>query len=113
MLVGLLRLRRRGGGWFDLGHLLWKQVRWQCILWIVVITLALTRFSIREGVLWLSLATVTELIPVVRPETSLLWPRQSPFYVAGVHVFRSEWYVAFLGSNENSCVDFHCQLQLR
>jgi hypothetical protein len=26
MLVGLLRLRRDGGGTFDLGRLLWKQV---------------------------------------------------------------------------------------
>jgi len=26
MLVGLLRLRRRGGGTFELGRLLWKQV---------------------------------------------------------------------------------------
>jgi len=28
MLIGLLRLRHRGGGMFDLGRLLWKQVRW-------------------------------------------------------------------------------------
>lgn len=28
MFVGLLRLRRRGGGTFELGRLLWKQVRW-------------------------------------------------------------------------------------
>jgi hypothetical protein len=27
MLVGLLRLRRRGGGTLGLGRLLWKQVR--------------------------------------------------------------------------------------
>jgi len=27
MLVGLLGLRRRGGSSFDLGRLLWKQVR--------------------------------------------------------------------------------------
>jgi hypothetical protein len=31
MLAGILRLRRRGGGWFDLGRLIWKQVSWQCI----------------------------------------------------------------------------------
>jgi len=42
MLVGLLRLRRRGGGWFALGRLLWKQ-----------------------GVLWLLLAIVAELMPVI------------------------------------------------
>lgn len=27
MLAGLLRLRRRGGGTFELGRLLWRQVR--------------------------------------------------------------------------------------
>jgi hypothetical protein len=31
MLAGLLRLRRRGGGWHDMGCILWKQVSWQCI----------------------------------------------------------------------------------
>ena len=28
MFVGLLRLRRHGGGRFGLARLLWKQVRW-------------------------------------------------------------------------------------
>jgi hypothetical protein len=28
MLIGLLRLRREGGGAFALGRTLWKQVRW-------------------------------------------------------------------------------------
>ena len=31
MLVGLFLLRRRGGGWFDLGRLLWTQVSWQYV----------------------------------------------------------------------------------
>jgi hypothetical protein len=31
MLAGLFRLRRRSGGWFGLGRLLWKQVSWGCI----------------------------------------------------------------------------------
>ena len=31
MFIGLLRLRHRGGGRFDLGQLLWKQVRWSQI----------------------------------------------------------------------------------
>jgi len=42
MLVGLFRLRRCDGGWFDLAHLLWKQ-----------------------GVGWLLLATISQLVPVV------------------------------------------------
>jgi hypothetical protein len=29
MLAGLLRLRRRGSGTFELGRLLWKQVAWR------------------------------------------------------------------------------------
>ena len=36
MLVGLLRLRTGGGGWFDLGRLLWKQVSWQRVFQTVV-----------------------------------------------------------------------------
>jgi hypothetical protein len=31
MLIGLLRIRHSGGGRFDLGRLLWKQVRWSWI----------------------------------------------------------------------------------
>ncbi|KAH9962368.1 hypothetical protein BC827DRAFT_1154908 [Russula dissimulans] len=42
MLIGLLRLRHRGGGRFDLGRLLWKQ-----------------------GVIYLLVATIAEIPPVV------------------------------------------------
>jgi len=42
MLFGLLRLRRNGGGTFDLAQLLWKQ-----------------------GVIWILLATVAEILPAV------------------------------------------------
>jgi hypothetical protein len=41
MLVGLLRLRTAGGGWFELGRLLWKQVSRQRVLWTVVCLLQL------------------------------------------------------------------------
>lgn len=39
ILVGLFRLRRRGGGWFDLGRLLWKQVSWRHVLLAAVLLL--------------------------------------------------------------------------
>jgi len=42
MFIGLLRLRNRGGGRFDLGRLLWKQ-----------------------GVIYLFIATIAEIVPVV------------------------------------------------
>jgi len=42
MLVGLFRLRRRGGGTFELGRLLWKQ-----------------------GLIWLLIGTAAELTPVL------------------------------------------------
>jgi len=42
MFIGLLRLRHRGGGKFALGHLLWKQ-----------------------GVIYLLVATIAEIMPVV------------------------------------------------
>ena len=64
MLVGLLRLRRGGGGKFELGRLLWKQVRW----WQVLLTRAvvlLICIHILKGVIWLLIGTVTELMPVV------------------------------------------------
>lgn len=62
MLVGLLRLRRGGGGKFELGRLLWKQVKcWQPLLTVVLLICK----HIRKGVIWLSIGTVAELTPVV------------------------------------------------
>src|SRR5712671_6020528 len=66
MLVGLLRLRHHGGGRFDLGRLLWKQVRWSrtssavCILLVNII-------SPCKGVIYLLIATAAEVTQVVRP----------------------------------------------
>jgi hypothetical protein len=51
--------------------------------------------SVREGVIWLSLATVAELLPVVRQRvpvyTSLHYPHPSLFCVVGVPLFGPEW----------------------
>jgi hypothetical protein len=37
MLIGLLRLRRKGGSAFALGRTLWKQVRWWQFPLVVVL----------------------------------------------------------------------------
>jgi hypothetical protein len=47
MFVGLLRLRRHGGGTFGLARLLWKQVRW-LLFPPVVVNLVYGMSSFRE-----------------------------------------------------------------
>lgn len=47
MLVGLLRLRRGGGGKFELGRLLWKQVKWWRLLLTVVLLICKHIFIVR------------------------------------------------------------------
>ena len=61
MLVGLLRLRRGGGGKFELARLLWKQVRW----WQTQVIVLLICIHLLKGVIWLLIGTVAELTPVV------------------------------------------------
>jgi hypothetical protein len=70
MFFGLLILRRHGGGTIGLTHLLWRQVR--TILTGRCSLNSLTFFFFRKGVIWLALATATELPPVVSPTSSLL-----------------------------------------
>jgi hypothetical protein len=67
MLVGLLRLNRNGvmGGF---GQLLWKQV---CSA-AVSSSLIADMFSMGKGLVWLFLATVAEVPPVVSPIVSLV-----------------------------------------
>ena len=65
MLVGLFRMGRRGTGVFSLGrlgHLLWKQVRhrsFQC-------DRSFCSCDFRQGVIWLFIAVVAEIPPLVR-----------------------------------------------
>jgi len=66
MLVGLVRLGCCGSGAFRLGHLLWQQVQ---LLLERVNNYTHARLSVHEGVIWLLLATVAEVPPVVRPFT--------------------------------------------
>jgi len=63
MLVGLLRIRRQGGGTFGLGQLLWKQ-----------------------GVIWLLLATFAEVTPVVFISLDLNDPLNLMFQVPSMTI---------------------------
>ena len=57
MLIGLLILRRDGGGKFGLSHLLWKQV-WRFFKLVYL-------FILYKGVIWIALGTATEIPPLV------------------------------------------------
>jgi hypothetical protein len=95
MLVGLLRLRNASGGWFDLGRVLWKQVSWRACFADRGLSPSANVISVREGVVWLSLATVAELLPAVRLACLLLYCHPSLFCVTVVRVFESERYFCF------------------
>jgi len=71
MLLGLHRLYGHGGGTFRLGRLLWKQVRFY--LSMVLTLLSFTHvFSVPKGVIWLLVAAIAEIPPVVSPARFLL-----------------------------------------
>jgi hypothetical protein len=70
MLIGLLRLRFHEPGVYGLGRLMWRQVR--------VFALLASRGSpsidtlpVRKGILWLLLATIAEIPPVVSVADSM------------------------------------------
>jgi hypothetical protein len=72
MFIGLLVLRRHGGGTIGLSRLLWKQV-WAILTgsgslkWLIL-------FFFHKGVVWLALAVATEIPPLVSPASLLLVP---------------------------------------
>ena len=73
MFVGLLVLRRHGGGTIGLSRLLWKQVRTilagrDSLKWLSIL------FFFRKGVVWLALAVATEIPPLVSPASLSLVP---------------------------------------
>ena len=70
MLVGLLRLRRHGGNTFGLTHFLWKQVRW--LFSLIAVIWLIDMFLFHKGVIWILLATVTEVPPAVSVAKSTL-----------------------------------------
>ena len=92
MLIGLLRLRGRGGGMLDLGRLLWKQVSaggGAVSLWC---SRSSNTFSVREGLIWLLIATAAGLTSVASTASLLVTLRSQTFCTVGVCVFRPEPY---------------------
>ena len=68
MLIGLLRMRRETAGAFSLGTLgqfFWKQVRWFQLPLTVILPYLLMRVSIHQGLIWILIATVSEVPTVV------------------------------------------------
>jgi hypothetical protein len=69
MLIGLFRDDYHRSDAFGWGRLLWKQVR--CGESSLAVVLSLNNFFVREGVVWLSLATVAGILPTVSLACSL------------------------------------------
>jgi hypothetical protein len=70
VLIGLLRLLRDCGGSFALGRLLWKQVGSGRSHFSVCQFTYL--FPLPKGVIWLLIATVAEVPPMVCPASFLV-----------------------------------------
>ena len=95
MFIGLLRLRGRGGGMFDLGRLLWKQVSFgggTASLWCTLFSYFSNAFSVGQGVIWLLIATAAGLTTVASTASFLLAPCSQTLGTLGVCVFRPEPY---------------------
>ena len=63
MLAGLFRLRKDGRGEFGLSQFLWKQVWW--IFSPTMVFQFTYTSSLCKGVIWLLVATIAEVLPVV------------------------------------------------
>ena len=55
---------------------------------------------VRQGLVWLFIASVSEVIPVVRLFFLAVPSCSSPFHLTGVHGFKFEWYL-FIPSNQS------------
>ena len=64
MFFGLRRLGFHDRGAFGLGRLLWKQVGYRCFLLVVVFSAHMVT-RIHEGVIWLLVATIADVLPAV------------------------------------------------
>ena len=64
MFFGLLRLGFHERGAFGMGRLLWKQVGYWCFSLAMVFS-AHMAVRIHEGVVWLLVATIAEVLPAV------------------------------------------------
>jgi hypothetical protein len=92
MLIGLLRLGFHEPGVYGLGRLMWTQVSMSALL-ASRGSLSTDMLPVRKGIVWLFLATIAEIPPVVSVDNSMYACFHSTdleFTIAGVHQFESE-----------------------
>jgi hypothetical protein len=92
MLIGLLRLGFHEPGVYGLGRLMWRQVRVFAIL-AGRGSLSTDTLPVRKGIVWLFLATIAEIPPVVSVDNSMHACFHSihlEFTNVGVHLFKPE-----------------------
>src|SRR5579863_3741947 len=90
MLLGLLRLRRRGGGIMALGRLLWNQVGLWHFFLSILLSIRLC-ISVHKGIIWLLLATAAGVTPtVVLSHFFRLTLLLITTFLVGVHLFAFE-----------------------
>ena len=70
MLIGLLRLGFHEPGVYGLGRLMWRQVRVSALL-ASRGSLSADTLPVRKGIVWLFLATIAEIPPVVSVANSM------------------------------------------
>ncbi len=70
MLIGLLRLGFHEPGVYGLGRLMWRQVRVFALL-ASRGSLSADTLPVRKGIVWLFLATIAEIPPVVSVANSM------------------------------------------
>ena len=97
VLIGLLRLLHDGGGSFALGRLLWKQVgSGRSHIPVPRFTYL---FPLSKGVIWLLMATVAEVPPMVCPASFLSVSfTHHRLNTTGIHHIESERYCHFRSS---------------
>jgi hypothetical protein len=82
MLVGLFRLGFHEAGVCGLGHFMWRQVglsRFSLVVVFSVTFLSINTFPVRKGLIWLVLAIIAEVPPLVSEANSMHPP--PPFIV--------------------------------
>jgi hypothetical protein len=91
MLIGLLRLHFHEPGVYGLGRLMWRQVRMFALL-VSRASLSTDALPVRKGIVWLFLATIAEIPPVVSVANSMpcFHPTHLELTVVGVHLFEPE-----------------------
>jgi hypothetical protein len=94
MLIGLLRLGFHEPGVYGLGRLMWRQVRVSALLASPSRgSLFADTLPLRKGIVWLFLATIAEIPPVVSVANSMYACFHSTHFeltVVGVHQFEPE-----------------------